>query len=230
VFQLSPPVDDRGRWKQTVLHDFSCNDGYIPDAYVVFDSAGNLYSTTAYGGAHGAGAVFRLSPPAPGGDVWQETLLYSSTLAQGYHPNAGVVLDAAGNLYGTAAWGASHGYGGVFELSPPAAGETAWTYRTLYNFQGTDGAYPFGGVILDAAGNLYGETTQGGSANQGTVFELSPPEAGQTAWIETILHSFTGVDGSSASVDLTFDGAGNLYGSAPAGGTRGSGVMFELSR
>src|ERR1019366_934096 len=154
----------------------------------------------------------------------------------GGFPQAGLIFDAAGNLYGTTSEGGtssscSGGCGTVFELTPTAGG--GWTEKVLHNFNsnGTDGANPYAGLIFDAAGNLYGTTTVGGTYYYGTVFELTPTAGG--GWTEKVLHSFNynGTDGNNPQASLTIDAAGNLYGTTSGGGTYGNykGTVFELT-
>ena len=139
----------------------------------------------------------------------------------GAFPIAGLISDAAGNLYGTADFGGAFNAGTVFELSPNGSG--GWTRTTLYNFNynGRDGIFPYGNLVFDAAGNLYGTTSGGGihcaPNGCGTVFELSPQQGG--GWTEKVLHSFgNGNDGSDPFAGLVFDSAGNLYGTTTEGG------------
>jgi len=238
VFQLSPKAG--GGWKETVLHNFSNfgRDGTFPWAGLVLDVHGNLYGTTAAGGAFPeSGTVFELSPKAGGG--WKETVLhnFNGTVGNtdGNTPMAGLILDAAGNLYGTTYFGGAHGLGRVFELSPKKGG--GWKEKVLHDFNnnGTDGYGPQAGLIFDAAGNLYGTTFIGGSGsctyygNCGTVFELTPQADG--SWTERVLHSFNndGTDGYWPYAALTIDAAGNLYGTTWAGGTLDSGTVFEVT-
>jgi uncharacterized repeat protein (TIGR03803 family) len=138
-----------------------------------------------------------------------------------------VISDAAGDLYGTTAFGGTSGAGIVFELTNPGA-PTGWTESILYNFSGgSDGSQPFGGLIFDSAGNLYGTTSQGGASNVGTVYELTPGKGG--AWTETVIYSFAGgADGMGPEGDLNFDEAGNLFGTTTGGGSPGNGIVFEL--
>jgi uncharacterized repeat protein (TIGR03803 family) len=231
VFELSPR--EGGGWTETLLHSFGGGtDGYYPAGVLILDGGGNLYGTTGNGGIHGLGTVFELSPREGGG--WTETVLHSfkSDGSEGFSPNAGLVLDGAGDLYGTTYNGGIHGFGTVFELSPREGG--GWTDTVLHSFgRGNDGYYPFAGLVKDGAGNLYGTTEYGGIHNNcdggcGTVFELSPREGG--GWTETVLHSFgRGTDGSVPVAGLIFDGAGNLYGTTQGGGIHGRGTAFELS-
>ena len=229
VFELTPAAG--GTWTEKVLHSFlnDGTDGVNPVAGLIFDGAGNLYGTTYQGGTYGDGTVFELTPAA--GGTWTEQVLhnfnYDST--DGAGPHAGLIFDAAGNLYGTAASGGTYSYGTAFELTPAAGG--TWTEKVLWNFgSGADGSYPQGGLIFDAAGNLYGTTTSGGAHGPGTVFELMP--AGGGTWSERVVHSFgNGADGSGPYAGLIFDAAGNLYGTTHQGGTYGypGGTVFELT-
>jgi hypothetical protein len=214
------PLDSvRAASKEKVLQSFDYqgdNKGQNPSAPVVFDAAGNLYSTTQYGG--GAGNVFELKPGAHG--KWTEKVLHVFNNTDGNFPLAGVVFDAAGNLYGTTKEGGkSTACGGntcgtVFELIPGANGK--WTEKVLHNFAGTDGSNPVAGLIFDAAGNLYGSTC-GGYPPTGTVFELI--RGAHHHWREKVLYSASGFCGSN----LVFDKVGNLYGISPDyAGTLGS--------
>ena len=172
--------------------------------------------------------------------AWTETALHSFAGTDGARPQAGLIFDAAGNLYGTTFYGGSlscdrpSACGTVFELSPPAAGRTAWTEMVLHSFINyTDGARPAAGLIFDAAGNLYGTTYEAGVSHYGTVFELSPPAAGRTAWTETVLHSFGGHGRAGPAAGLIFDAAGNLYGTtmwAEASTTTGRCSSWSPSR
>ena len=229
----------------SVLHNFAGGtDGFYPLAGVIVDEQGNLYGTTAYGGTgnlcktgsgNGCGTVFKLSPDGT------ETILYTfSGGADGAIPLSGLVRDAKGNLYGTTTYGGrtgnctlgNPGCGTVFQITRSGA------FRVLYRFHGgMDGANPVGGLILDAAGNLYGTTIQGGGPGCGgygcgTIFKLT------AARMETVLHSFSnGADGGGPGFSLVFDPQGNLYGTAGGGAVmpdciwnRGQcGVVFKLT-
>jgi uncharacterized repeat protein (TIGR03803 family) len=238
VFELKPTSKEG--WKDSLIHTFSVNgrDGYAPSANLAFDKSGNLYSTTNFGGIYDDGTVFELSPSASG---WNETVLHSFNQTNGLYPYAGVIFDSAGNLFGTTQYGGSSsttqpcssgtlpGCGTVFELKHRPDGTWAEIVLHNFNFNGTDGFGPVGGLVFDKAGNLYGTTQQGGAFNYGTVFKLSPAENGR--WVETLLHSFNddGTDGFYPVSSLIFDGAGNLYGTTFKGGTASSGSVFELS-
>ncbi len=219
----------------TTLHRFQGgNDGDYPTASLIQDTAGNFYGTTEYAGAGGYyGTVFELSPPAKAGGSWTETVLYSfRNNGDGARPTAGLILDSAGDLYGTASDSNAGGYGAVFEMTPPTTKGGPWTETVLYTFQGgSDGAYPYGGLVSDLQGNLYGTT-------ETSVFELSPPASGG-AWTFTLLHDFVCCtsDGWNSLAGLARDPQGNLYGTTEWGGTYsgeycqylGCGTVFEVS-
>lgn len=244
VFELSPATG--GGWTETILYNFSNNgtDGYAPGG-LIFDASGNLYGTTFLGGTGvcknntSCGTVFELSPTAGGG--WTETILHNFGGTDGFGPNAGLIVDASGNLYGTTLYGGTGtcpmvGYacGTVFELLPKAGG--SWTEKVLHSFNdnGKDGFSPVSGVIFDTVGNLYGTTNRGGIDGHGTVFKLAPKTGG--GWMEQVLHSFAGgKDGYGPLAGLTLDASGNLYGTTAQGGTGtrcgllGCGTIFELT-
>jgi uncharacterized repeat protein (TIGR03803 family) len=229
VFELTPGAD--GSWTEKVLYSFgNYPDGSLPSSSLVFDAAGNLYGTTYQGGANNVGTVFELTS-GPGGS-WTEKLLHSfGNYPDGSLPSSSLVFDAAGTLYGTTASGGHNGMGTVFELMPDGSG--GWTELVLHDFTDADGAFPYAGLIFDGAGNLYGTTSNGGTSNAGTVFELTPTVGG--SWTETVLHSFgNGTDGASpAYAGLTLV-SGSLYGTTAHGGTssscfRGCGTVFELA-
>jgi uncharacterized repeat protein (TIGR03803 family) len=243
VFELSP--QQGGGWTETVLHSFNLNgsDGYNPTAGLILDSAGNLYGTTEFGGIHGAGTVFELTPT--GGGNWTETVLHSfnDNGTDGAYPYSALLFDSAGNLYGTTSGGGIHTCPGavyrcgtVYEMSPRQGG--GWTETVLHSFNdnGSDGFSPLGGLIFDAAGNLYGTAYEGGIHGYGTVFELTARQGG--GWTETVLHSFNqnGTDGALLYDTLAIDASGNLYGTTYEGGIHlqscggvGCGTVFELS-
>src|SRR5208282_2173298 len=204
------------------------SDGGFPDANVIFDAAGNLYSTTQSGGAFGHGTVFRLTPSTGGG--WTESVLYSfAGGSDGSEPFTGLIFDSAGNLYGTTAYGGSSGVGTVYELSPISGGAWQETIVHNFNYSATDGAYPVGGLTIDAAGNLYGLTSSGGSGGYGIAYEFSPSGGG--TWAEAILYNFGfTVSGTFPVGNVIFDAAGNLYGATAESGTAGLGLVFELSQ
>lgn len=164
--------------------------------------------------------------------------LHSFNGTDGSSPNGPLIADARGALYGTTTYGGTSanahnpGYGAVFKLTPPASGTGPWTETVLYNFTGlTDGGWPWGGLIFDAQGCLYGTTYMGGSPkyNYGVVYKLTPPASGMGQWKQTILHTFdTLPDVSNPQGGLIFDASGSLYGTASAGGMTEFGAVFKL--
>jgi uncharacterized repeat protein (TIGR03803 family) len=207
VFKL----DRRGN--ETVLYSFTGNaDGGYPYAGVIRDWLGNLYGTTAYGGAAGSGVVFKLDRRG------NETVLYSFTGgADGGYPYAGVIEDWAGNLYGTAASGGTAGAGVTFKVDQ-RGNETV-----LHSFtDGSDGGYPYAGLIEDWAGNLYGTAAFGGTAGAGVLFKIDP------AGHQTVMYSFPGTDGSNPLPGVIQDSTGNLYGTTTGGGSANAGAVYKI--
>jgi uncharacterized repeat protein (TIGR03803 family) len=228
VFELSPAGG--GTYTETVLYSFAGGtDGANPYDGVVFDTAGNLYGTTVYGGGaticqSGCGTVFKLSPS--GGD-WTETVLYRfQGMTDGQYPAAGVAIDSAGNLYGNTNQPQT-GQGGdggstVYELTPNGSN---WTYNRLFV---TSGGFGYGRVVLDASGNLYEAIESGGAFGRGQVLQLA-----NGTWFYTDLYDFTdGTDGASPYGGVTLDSGGNLYGTTLIGGGTdchgACGVVWEI--
>jgi uncharacterized repeat protein (TIGR03803 family) len=265
--------------KETVLYNFGLHlgDGAIPEGALVRDASGNLYGTTSSGGTHGEGTVFKLT------STGAETVLHNFTNgADGALPHSALVRDGSGNLIGSAYEGgyfnnslcAGSGCGVIFKLSPtnvvtvlhrftggtdgafPYAGlirdgsgnlygttvmggnttcnsgygcgtvfklDATGKKTILHRFNRTDGASPYAALLRDAAGNLYGTTSEGGAHNKGTVFKLD------STGKETVLHSFSGAGGMYPLSPLTRDGAGNLYGTASQGGAHGFGTVFRIA-
>lgn len=246
VFELTRGSD--GLWTEKILYNFcsaqNCEDGGNPQGSLLVDAAGNLYGTTMSGGANGFGEVFKLS--RQNGGSWTLNVLHSFNFSnagtEGYYPLAGVIMDSAGNLYGTTQWGGTYNSGMVFRLKP--AGGGVWKETLLYSFNdnGKDGYEPFAPLIFDAAGNLYGTTYSGGGSATGcggsgcgTVFELTPKTANY--WTEHILFSFKDNlhDGFKPWGGVVFDKSGNLYGTTSGGGlasggcSGGCGTVFQLA-
>ena len=221
VFALRPSGSS---WSESVLYSFGGTaDGSAPAAGVIADSAGNLYGTTYKFDGANDGVAYELRKHAHG--AWNDRVLYSFTgQGGGEDPYAGLIMPSKRKLYGTTIEGGSHGGGAAFELVRAAHGH--WAEHDLHVFGSAgDGGTPYGGLIADAAGNLYGTTLFGGANNAGTVYELKPTRGG---WKERILYSFTGgSDGGNPGGTLMMDSAGNLYGTA-GGGQSGNGVIFEI--
>jgi uncharacterized repeat protein (TIGR03803 family) len=208
----------------STLYSFSGADGINPSyGSLAMDSSGNLYGTTTFGGANNFGTVFELVSSPAG---YSERVLYSfAGGTDGVNPFAGLVMDSAGNLYGTTNGGGANNSGTVFELvySP-----TGYSERVLYTFAGgNDGAFPYAGLVMDSAGNLYGTTVIGGLNNSGTVFELINSSG---VYSERVLYIFTASsgDGLSPYGGLIMDPSGNLYGTTYQGGANSHGTVFEL--
>ena len=215
-----------------VLYSFcsqaNCADGSLPAAAPIMDAAGNLYGTTA-------GNVFKLVPNKDGSG-WTETVLYrfcsQTNCADGSGPS-GLIMDTAGNLYGTTTYGGSANRGAVFKLTPDQSG--GWAETVIYSFcsQGPclTGEQPAGGVTMDLLGNLYGTAKWGGNGD-GTVYQLTPDQSG-TNWTATTLHSFCPnfncADGANPSGELAVDGGGNVYGTTQYGGANNKGTAFQLT-
>jgi uncharacterized repeat protein (TIGR03803 family) len=217
----------------TLLYSFKGPpDGGNPYAGLIEDNHGNRYGTTYSGGMvnskcfDGAcGTVFKLDAAG------KETVLHRFTDGKdGANPYGGLIRDAAGNLYGTTYTGGyigvnqcSYGCGTVFKIKPSGQ------FIVLFSFHGSDGGYPLGGLLRDAAGTLYGTTSVGGAYDSGTIFKLD------VRGKETVLYSFTGgADGAQPLAGLVQDVAGNLYGTAVLGGNIcdgqgvGCGTVFKF--
>ncbi len=226
VFKLAPPARFCNRticpWTETVIYRFSDSDTGLSYPYggVTFDTASNLYGTTAAGGTgdcygQGCGTVYKLTPS---GGNWTESVIYNFTgYEDGGFPMATMTMDQAGNLYGTTY------YGSVFELVRSGA---SWSEKTLYTFQnGADGGYPQAGVVFDNAGNLYGATTMvNGNEPSGVVYKLTPSSGG---WSFSALYTYKNSGGIYGNVAL--DKAGNIYGTAITGGIYQGGSVFKLT-
>ena len=228
-----------GTWTEKVLYSFcaatNCDDGTNPEG-LVFGADGKLYGMAQTGGSDGFGAVFQLTPGK--GGTWSYKVLHNFDFSDGdgYYPYTGLIVDAAGHLYGVTDWGGAYNSGTVFELTAGAKGK--WTEKKLHSFNdnGKDGYAPFGVPMFDAAGNLYGTTTRGGSSGTscggqgcGIVFQLTPGAKGK--WTEKVLHSFqdNGKDGYDPWGGVVSDKAGNLYGATNSGGTSGCGAVFKVT-
>jgi uncharacterized repeat protein (TIGR03803 family) len=223
--------------QETILANLYSSGGEVlPKGNLIADAAGNLYGTSFYGGQYDQGTVYELWPTAHG---YKGTVLHSFNPdgIDGFGPMSGVIMDEAGNLYGSTEFGGSgncsngFGCGTVFKLTHTSKG---WHETILHNFQGSDGWQSYGSLTMDSDGNFYGTTANGGASKQGTVYKLSP--SGGT-WNLTTLYTFKGGnDGGVSWAGVVFDSAGNLYGVASEGGgtnatcSYGCGTVFELSK
>jgi len=240
VFKLAP--DGKGNWTESVLYAFGsrANDAAVPMAPLVFDSIGNLYGTTEWGGDDASGAVFELSLKKNG--QWADEVLHSFSFAtkDGDEPTYGVIFDGSGNLYGTTQFGGTEGqqgWGTAFQLLPSGRGK--WREAILRSFnrdKGPGGGFISSGLILDAAGNLYGSAGAGGKYNNcGAAFKLTQRAKGKRG--EIVLHSFGKAnDGCDPIGGLIIESPDRLLGSASIGGLTGGacgeggcGVVFELT-
>ena len=214
-----------GTWNQTVIHAFTGgDDGSGPGARVTVDRGRNIYGMTPTGGANGLGTIYKIHQA---GDAWNFTVIHPFTGgADGASGSAGRMILRKGRLYGAATTGGNYGSGVVFELTPTGVG--GWHFKTIYSFQGQpDGSFPYGALLFDHLGNIYGTTYYGGDNGIGAVYKLSPRPVGE--WDENVIYSFQeGSDGNSPISNLVFDSAGNLYGTTSEGGL-GSGTIFKLS-
>jgi uncharacterized repeat protein (TIGR03803 family) len=213
---------------ESVIYSFCmqnlCSDGTNPASNLIMDSQGNMYGTAVNGGTEFWGTVFKLTPGGAQTVLYNFCVVGGDSCTDGSAPVSGLVMDSAGNLYGTTRQGGAHGplYGTVFKLSPNG------TLTTLHSFNsdGIDGVNPLAGLVMDSKGNLYGTTYLGGASNAGVVYRVTPKGK------ETIVHSFEGglSDGSGpANMTLVKDSQGNLYGTTAYGGTHGGGTVFKIS-
>jgi len=247
IFELSPSGFG---WTESVLYNFQGGtDGYDPNYAVSLDAEGNIWGMTDQGGdetncaGFGCGTIFELTPNGSGG--WNKTTVYTFTgPTDGKQPYSNLLFDAKGNFYGLTNGGGtgtgcgSYGCGTAFEMSPSTTG---WTFTVLHTFSGgSDGAYPNGNLVFDAAGDIYGAASNGGSTTSsycasnsgcGTIFRFSPAYNGRQF---RVLYAFTGPTGFPLG-SLAIDHSGNLYGSTYGGTsqtcrqTSGCGVVFQLS-
>jgi len=214
---------------ETALYSFAGgNDGGFPQGGLVANAKGTMFGVTTSDGADHSGVIFEVTKKGV------ETPIYTFTGgSDGGDPQAGLMIDSAGNLYGTTYMGgdteAPNGYGTVFELSPGK--KRTWDFNVLWTFSGgDDGGWPSGRLTMDANGNVYGTTTEGGTGVVGTVFELSPPANGNSGWTETILYNFTGNnDGGEPMGNVLLGSDGNIYGTTAGYGADNYGVVYKLT-
>lgn len=243
AFSLTPSGK---KWKFKTLYSFpgkgqsATNPIYLTyagaDTGALYDGTSALYGVAQKDGISSGGAIFALTKS---GKKWKESVLYNfcsqSNCTDGFFPNPGLAIDGSGNIYGTTVAGGPNGRGAVFELSPQGGG--SWSETVLYSFCSgfgcPDGSDPKSGVVRDASGNLFGNTSTGGGLNKGELYELVPNGANSQY---TPLYSFCAqgdcTDGSTPDTPLLLDGSGNIFGMTDNGGTGFSsgGVLFEFSK
>jgi uncharacterized repeat protein (TIGR03803 family) len=217
-------------WKQTVIQSLNgSSNGGFPYEGLMMDAVGNLYGAAPTGGASGQGVIYRLSHTTKG---WVETVLYSFTGQNG--DGAGLywidlISDKSGNIYGATSFGGTNGTGTVWELVYSTTKKT-YSEKVLYEFGANgsgDGANPYGGLVMDSKGDLYGTTLNGGSSNLGAFYKLT--KQGKT-WKETILHSFVGAnDGNEPTGNPYIDAIGRLYGMTQTGGKSNLGIVYRIN-
>lgn len=216
VFEVSPTPS--AEYKTSILYSFTGkDDGWNLQTPLLIDGNGDLYGTADSGGANSDGTVFELSPNGSGGYTF--TTLHAFDGNDGNFPLSGLIMNSNGNLCGTSVEGPAGGQ--VFELNPSSK-----VFTIIHTFQYSDGYGPSGNLILDSKGDIYGTNQQGGTYNQGTVYELSPNGSG--GYNVTVLHSFNGSQGEGPFGGLSVDSNGNLYGTTLFGGSNGDGTIFEL--
>ncbi len=224
---LAQTAPAAGAWKVAVIHSFDGRDGAAASGGLTVDAGGNLYGATCAGGRDGHGTVFALRPPEGPAMAWRAVVLHSFQAREGVCPSGNIVLDAAGNLYGTALRGGLHGDGTVFELVPPSRPGSGWKATALHAFNLRDGYRPTG-LALGADGSVYGATSGGGRFNQGTVYMLAPLGAPGSPWNETVLRSFD--HGYADPRNVILDGSGNVYGDTMfSGDVYDAGTIFRLT-
>ena len=216
----------------TTLVSFSGSDGAFPSFRLLADATGDLFGTTATGGANGDGTVFEIVKTASG-YASTPTTLVSLSGADGAAPSAGLIADANGDLFGTTEQGGASGVGTVFEIAKTVGGY-ANTPTTLVSFDTTDGADPVAGLIADSNGDLFGTTNVGGAMGLGTVFEIKRTAAGYAS-APTTLVSFHGFDGAQPFAELLADANGDLFGTTSGLGPNGlpfpgDGTVFEVKK
>jgi uncharacterized repeat protein (TIGR03803 family) len=226
IFELSRHGD---RWKYRIIYRFlSYGDGMSPQAGLTYDSSGNLYGTTSYGGNNacgsGCGTVFELSRSR--GGRWSEKVLHQFNKTDGALPYADLVWDGSGNLYGSANQGADsvcpNGCGTIFELGRKG---NSWQFSVVHSFIEQSGGGPAGNMVFGATGDLYGSTVIGGSAGYGVVFKLSPAGEG---WKYTVLHAFADTPDGEEPNGLVEAANGEFFGTTIGGGLNAMGTTFEV--
>lgn len=240
VFRLAPNLD--GTWTESVLYEFNEANGWNPFGSLLFHN-GNIYGVTSNGGGDhgpncpnypGCGAVFELTPNADGSWKLKNLHRFSGQLnGDGGISYGGLTLGPGGVLYGTTGWGAPPGVGGLFTETPRTDG--SWRYQWSYSFQnGAGAAIPWGTLITDHGGNLYGVTLEGGGSlgcvvnyayGCGTVFKLMRTKNG---WRDKVLHNFWNHPGAYPRSGVILDASGNLYGTTSGDGKTTFGSVYQI--
>jgi uncharacterized repeat protein (TIGR03803 family) len=211
----------------TTLVSFNGTNGEFPEGSLIADSSSDLFGTALQGGANGDGTVFEILKTA-GGYASAPTTVVRFNVADGVDPQAGLIADANGDLFGTTADGGANDDGAVFEIAKSAGGYASMP-TTLVSFNGTNGADPPANLIADANGDLFGTTAGGGANGDGTVFEIAKTARGYAS-MPTTLVSFNGTNGADPIASLIADANGDLFGTTEGGGANGFGAAFEIAK
>ena len=232
---LASPAE-AGGWTETILHSFSGGtDGSGPEAALTPDGRGGFYGTTVSGAEDGT--VFALQPPVFGSGPWTKTIIHSFPSPfgrDGELANAQLLRGSDGVLYSETLNGGFFNLGAAYEMDPPAKGHADWTERVILPFNGIDGGYPTGGLVMGAGGVLFGNTLFGGYNVAGNIYELLPPKGPNKIWLERDVFDLNFYDGSNPAGTLLVDARNRIYGTASAGGStacgsNGCGTVFELT-
>lgn len=227
VLVISAMVGSTAASAQTLTTLSNLTDGEFPWASLVADANGNLFGTTGTGGAYGYGTMFEIANTSSGYASTAITLVNFDD-ANGSYPQAGLITDANGNLFGTTLGGGAYGDGTVFEIAKTSSGYAS-TPTILVSFDDSDGLFPLAGLIADANGNLFGTTNGGGAYGDGTVFEIAKTSNGYAS-TPTTLVNFDNSNGAFPQAGLVADANGNLFGTTEAGGASGDGTVFEIGK
>jgi len=211
---------------KTLVNFNGTNGGNPQFGSLIVKANGNLFGTTAGGGANNGGTVFEIVHTASG-YAKHPTTLFSFNGTDGSTPVSSLIIDAHGNLFGTTESGGANNDGTVFEIAKTASGYAS-TPTTLVSFNGTDGRQPETALIIDAHGNLFGTTEFGGANNDGTVFEIANTASGYAS-TPTTLVSFNFTDGAYPLDSLFANAHGNLFGTTVGGGAHLVGTVFEIT-
>jgi uncharacterized repeat protein (TIGR03803 family) len=231
VFALVPPKTSGANWAKRVLYmpTTGAQNGNAFYGGLVLDSSGSLYGTQFGGGTFNEGLAFKITPTVGVGFTMTTLYDFGAVGGDSDQPWGPLTMDLSGNLYGTSLYGGTKNLGTVFRLTPPTTGTGLWSNSILHSFSGgVSGCEPEGNVILDGRGRLYGQTTScGGTSNNGLIFRLTPP-TGSGPWVESVLHTFSSIDGGGGYPSLSFDaGAEVFYGTSFGSG--GYGLVFQLT-